>query len=334
MLRSTLLSLRSLLGCLLAKALPWDRKLDQLEARLVRIEALAEKTFSRVNLTIPDRKFVELTFVDAHGYIPDLDTPRTFNEKLAWTKLHRCQPIYSELADKSRCKDWVRERLGPEFVIDSIAEYDSVDEIDFTTLPASFIIKPNHGSGWTVIVRDKSTADLTAIRNQLHSWMTRSYYLLHREPQYRFIVPKLVIEPLLVDSSGNLPADYKLHCFHGRVEFVQVDVDRHTQPKRSFYNRDWELQPFTLSAADSDGAPHYRPGAHIEHPKQLPALIEVAEKLASSFDHVRVDLYLVSERIFFGELTFIHGGANALFYPRNWDWIWGDLWRLKTNITD
>ncbi len=333
MLRSSLRLLRSLVDRSLAKTLPWDGKLDRLEGRLERLETLTQKTFAQLNLALPDLTFVEQMFVAAHGYIPDLDAPRTFNEKLAWTKLHRRQPIYSELADKSRCKPWVRQRLGPEFVIDSLAEYDSVDEIDFAALPASFIIKPSHGSGWTVVVRDKTAVDIAAIRTQLHGWMTSNYFLLHREPQYRTIVPKLVVEPLLLDASGNLPVDYKFHCFHGRVEFVQVDLDRHTQHKRNFYDRHWELQPFNISPTGPDGGPRYPNGPQVEPPKPLPILIEIAEKLAAPFDHVRVDLYLVSNRILFGELTFLHEGANAPFFPRKWDRIWGDLWHLNPTAT-
>lgn len=329
MLRSTLVSFRRLIARAFAKLLPWDGKLDHIESRLDRLEALLERTHAHVNRTLPDRAFVEQMFVNSHGYIPDLDAPRTFNEKIAWTKLNRHEPIYAELSDKVRSKPYVRELLGGDFVIESLAEYESTNQLDFARLPSRFILKPSHGSGWTIIVRDKASADLTAIKTTLHRWMTSNYYLLHREPQYRSLVPRLIVEPLLLDAAGNLPADYKLHCFHGRVAFIQVDTNRHKHHRCNFYDRNWTPQPFEFSRARPDGSPLYPRGDNIDRPRKLAELIQIAEKLATPFDHVRVDLYLVDDRTYFGEMTFSHAGAGALFFPRKWDRIWGDLWHLN-----
>ncbi len=329
MLRNALKAIRRAIAQALAKVLPWDSKLDRIEAKLARMESLLERTYAHVNLGLADRVFVEEMFVRAHGCLPNLDRPRTFNEKLAWTKLHRHEPIYAELADKSRCKHYVREHLGSQFIIESIVEYDSAHELDFSSLPDRFVLKPSHGSGWTIIVWDKATADLRAIRRTLHQWMSTNYYCFQREPQYRPLVPKLIVERLMLDAGGKPPDDFKFHCFHGKVAYVQVDLDRHTAHRRNFYDRTWQLQPFEFSPSNDEAGPRYPKGKDIRRPDKFAELVQAAEKLAAPFDYVRVDLYLVEHEIFFGEMTFTHEAGAALFYPRKWDEIWGDLWTLK-----
>ncbi len=328
--RNVLKALRNTFQRALAHIAPWDGKLDEIDAKLARLEVLLEHTQALAALHLTDRAYVEEMFLRAHGYAPNLETPRTFNEKLAWTKLHRRQPIYAELTDKSRAKHYVREHLGPAFVIETLAECESVHELDFTSLPSSFILKPTHGSGWTIVVRDKAAANLPAIKRTLHGWMSTNYFRFQREPQYRPLIPALIAERLLLDAHGELPSDFKFHCFHGRVGFVQMDTDRHTKHRRNFYDRDWEPQPFDFSPANAEGDPLYAKGPPAKRPAAYDALLQTAEKLAAPFDYVRVDLYCVDDAIFFGELTFNHGAASELFFPRKWDRVWGDLWQLDS----
>ena len=56
-------------------------------------------------------------------------------------------------------------------------------------------------------------------------------------------------------------------------------------------------------------------------------MIEVVKKLAEDFDYVRVDLYNLNGKIYFGELTFTHGAALEKFYPNKYDKQWGNYWK-------
>jgi hypothetical protein len=313
----------------LAKFLPWDEKLDRIESKLGKVESLLESTMAQLGRCITDRDYIEEMFSRAHGYLPDLDHPLTFNEKLAWTKLNRLDPIYADLTDKSRCKVHVERLLGREFLIESICELDSVNELEFAALPNRFVLKPSHGSGWTLIVWNKASADVQSIKRKLHVWMSTNYYRFQRESQYRPLRPKLIVERLLLDAQGLPPADYKLHCFHGKVVYIQVDSDRHTNHRRTFYDRNWVFQPFQFAPADAEGSPRFALAPEVPPPVQLGSLLQTAEKLAAPFEYVRVDLYLADEKVLFGELTFSPGAAVELFFPRKWDLFWGHLWRLE-----
>ena len=74
----------------------------------------------------------------------DLDNPRTFNEKLQWIKLHDRNPIYTRMVDKYEAKEYVSEILGKQVIIPTLGVYDSVEEINFCTLPEKYVLKCTH----------------------------------------------------------------------------------------------------------------------------------------------------------------------------------------------
>jgi hypothetical protein len=213
--------------------------------------------------------------------------------------------------------------VGPQYLIPLIAVLDDAEQLDVARLPEPCIIKATHASGQNVIVRDKRLVDDRKLKAQLRRWMGRNEYYHSREPQYRDIEPRLVVERLITDPDGNVPMDFKFHCFHGRAEAIQVDIDRFTDHRRNFYDANWQLLPFTWSFWKK-GRPLWPNGRAVARPKTLEEMIAVAQVLSKEFDYVRVDLYNCQDKVYFGELTLHPGAGWERFDPASWDVYFGN----------
>ena len=157
--------------------------------------------------------------------------------------------------------------------------------------------------------------------------LKKNYYYASKEWQYKNIKPCILAEKLLVSSDGDIPFDYKFHCFHGQVEIIQVDIDRYTNHKRNLYNVTWELLPFTWSIWKNN-MPLWTNRKEIKRPKMLDEMIIAAQRLSTDFKYVRIDLYELNNTIYFGEMTFHHGGGLEIIHPREWDTILGNKLQL------
>lgn len=256
------------------------------------------------------------------GALPNVIAPRTFNEKVNARKFFDHRPIFNTWVDKLAVRDWVAavkpgyDRLLPELLHVTTEPGD----IPFDRLPDRFVIKASHGSGWLRIVKDKASLDREAVIAECREWLGLNYYDLNLEAVYRDIPPRIMIEEFLDNGFGEAPEDYKLYVFHGRVEIIQVDVARFGQHRRKIYDRNWQEQPFELSVQTYEGA--------LPPPPQLARLIEVAETLAGDIDFVRADLYLVGDRIYFGEMTPSSGNGFNRFTPESSDAVMGSYWKL------
>lgn len=277
---------------------------------------------------LPTRIYLQLCYFRAFRRFIDFKRPTTLNEKLQWKKLYGYSPVHTIITDKYSVREYVSKRLGKDYLIPLITVLDDPDKLELVNLPQSFVAKVSHGSGQNIIVRDKSQVDELGIRKCLKRWFRDNHYYESREPQYRDIEPRIIVEELLTDDYGKIPLDYKLHCFNGRVEAIQVDIDRFGDHRRNFYSRGWDLLPFTWSPWGKDG-PKWKNGSAIEKPRELVEMIDVGETLSESFDYIRVDLYCLRHRIYFGELTLHHGGGTERFDPEEYDKILGDKLTLS-----
>ncbi len=270
-----------------------------------------------------DRDAIERTFLGTFGYRLDWDRPRTLNEKLNWMKLNVRDPRQRIAADKYAVREFVRERAGEDCLIPLLRVYDRAEDIRFAELPRSFVLKVNHGSGQNWIVRDQNQEDERRVVRQFREWMATSHYTISREWPYKDMRPRIVVEELLVDEGGGIPCDYKLHCFGGQAVVVQVDLDRETDHRRNFYDLDWNLLPFLWTEWEGN-RPRWPNGRAVPRPERLPEMIRLAQILADGFPYVRIDLFDCRGRIFFGEITFYHGGGLERFDPPEYDRLLGD----------
>ena len=268
---------------------------------------------------ISDEHYSKLMYAKRQNKWPNLKPPKTFNEKILWSKLNHREDIHTQCADKLLVRSYVKEKIGEKYLVPIVMTALDPSEINLNDLPKQFIIKANHGSGWNHIVWDKDQIDFETIKKDCKNWLSQNYYIHTREWQYKNIKPTLLIEKLLIEN-GKIPRDFKIHCFKdrsGEVDFIiQVDVGRFEKHYQQFYNKNWEKQEFSIGCSAGDFS--------IEKPQELEQLLLLAEKLSEDFQYVRVDFYLLDNQIFFGELTFHHRSGCEVIKPTIYEQILGD----------
>ena len=247
----------------------------------------------------------------------NVEAPIAFSEKLfsRMVLLNRHKDTrFTHFTDKCLARDHVRQRIGDGYLTKLVWHGADPRRIPFDHLPPRCIAKTNHGSGGNIILTP-STDRREAIR-KLCRWLNENFYWAGREYQYYDIRPQILIEELLDDGQPDGPLDYRFWCFDGKPELIQID-DR-THGINPFYDTSWNKLPL-----------HYREGFKdfdIGPPKGLRDMLEVAAKLSSGFDFVRIDLYNVFGRIYFGEFTFTPVGGRLRLRPESWDKVLGRKW--------
>lgn len=273
----------------------------------------------------PDKVYIRNNYKRFIGRYPDIDNPKSFNEKLQWLKLYDRTPLHTQCADKFLVRDYVKDKIGEQYLIPLCYETDDVNTIGPDVLPDyPVIIKTNHDSSGGFIIKDKYNQDWKHIKKTLKKFLSINYYHRYKEWQYKNIKPRLVVEKLLMDNNGGIPFDYKLHFFNGKLMFTQVDIDRQTEHKRNLYDKDWNL----LEAVWL-----YKNGPAVKRPEMYDDMIEIGAILAAPFCYARIDLYYVNNAIYFGEVTFHAESGTGNFIPEKWDYYFGERLNLhKTRV--
>ena len=234
-----------------------------------------------------------------------------FGEKIQWMKLYGNLEKYTDYADKYKVREYIKEKIGEEYLIPLLGVYDKAEDILYEKLPNKFVIKCNHGSGYNLIVLNKDSINTKKINNKLNKWLKEDYSKIKKENQYQNIKRKIIIEQYESDKNGEL-LDYKFFCFDGNPKFIKVDFDRYSNHTANFYNLDWDL----LNIKEK-GYNNY--SSEFPAPKKLDKMIEIAKILSKDFQFVRVDLYNVDGKIYFGELTYTPASGKHPFLPLDMD---------------
>lgn len=270
---------------------------------------------------LSQKGYLKKKFKKYFGYPLNLDNPKTLNEKINWLKLNDRNPLLGQAADKYAVRSYIAKKIGEEYLVP--LEYTTLkpNDIKPEKLPDfPCIIKVNHNSSGGIIIRDKyGDIDWDYIKNTLRWNMSENYYWNGREPQYRHIKPRIIVEKLLTDDKGNVPFDYKLHFFNGKIGFVQVDSDRMTDHKRNLYSADWGFIECEWE---------YKKGEFIDEPISYKQMVKLGTVIAQDFIYVRVDFYALEEKIYFGELTFHSDGGIGPFRPEKYDTVFGNMLTL------
>jgi TupA-like ATPgrasp len=264
-------------------------------------------------------------FKSENGYLPLLARPASFNEHLFARKFFAPLPLPS-LADKLAAKEFVRARLGNEFLPAAAWVGDEVGELFAATLPQGrYVLKANHGCNWNMFLNlpEDLSAKRTEIEQTATSWLNSRYGYDWGEWQYSIFKPKLFLEEFIDFNGVQTPDDYKLLCFHGKVRLIEVDVDRSTALRSAFYTPDWTYIPVTYGEEPIQRA----------RPRNLDDMIRVAEAIAAGMEFVRIDLYTDgNSRMKFGEITFTPGDASLHFSDFKLDlWLGAQFVRGRGN---
>lgn len=248
----------------------------------------------------------------------NLKDPQDLNEKIKWAMLYSDTSKWTELADKYKVRDYVKQLGLSDILVDLYAVWYKVEEVDFNVLPDTFIIKANNGDGrgTNKIIKKSELTDAKKAKylSLIDEWLHRKRIgALSAEPQYAGIKPCVIAEEVLIPNPPTSTLiDYKIWCFNGKAYYVRVYKNRSSGGNSASvmtYDLDWNPHP-EVSILTSD----YSQGEVIPKPKNFERMIDVAEKLSAGFPELRVDLYNISGKIYFGELTFTSqgGGMNNL----------------------
>lgn len=267
-----------------------------------------------------DRQFIKWEYFTGMRKFPDLEHPRTFNEKLQWLKLNDIHPEYERLVDKYEAKVVVSQLIGGGYIIPTIGVWDYFDDIDFDLFPNQFVLKTTHDSGGVVVVKDKSKMNIANVRAKIEKSLKNNFFYQHREYPYKNIKPRIIAEKYMVDESGTELKDYKFFCFDGEPKMLFVATDRPYDTRFDFFDMDWNHLPFKQG--------HPLATKEIRKPVGFEQMKEIARKLSKGISHVRVDLYDINGKIYFGELTFFHFSGNVPFEPEEWDYKVGEWLKL------
>lgn len=270
---------------------------------------------------VSDRLFLKVSFRMKVGYWPDLDNPKTYNEKLQWLKLYDKHPEYTQMVDKVAAKDYVAKIVGDNYIIPSIGVWNSVDDIDWQALPNQFVLKAAHDSGGVVVCKDKSKLDIELSKEILRGTGKKDYTRYNKEYPYYNVPHRFIAEQYMEDESGYELKDYKIFCFDGEPKFLFVATGRQQHDTRfDFYDLDFNHLPVLNGHPNADVYP--------TKPDNFSEMLTVAKQLSKGIPHVRVDLYNIKGKIFFGELTFFHWSGMTPFEPREWDYEFGKYFNL------
>jgi len=285
----------------------------------MRIERLKSQVKIAYRGLVGPRLYEKLEFWRHLGYWPNLNNPRTFNERVCARKFR--PPSQARIfADKLAVREFVRSRVGDEVLTRIYYSGDRPDRIDFAALPSRFVLKGTHGSGpeLRALVWDKSAFSKKALCDLGWRMLRRRCGLEVNEWWYTEIPSRLMIEEMLLEG-GAIPPDYKFYVFAGQALYVQVIDGRHSDtPHSRFYDRHWRAQPFMREGSGE--------ALDFEQPPNLSEMVSVAEALGAGSEFVRVDLYSVGQRIVFGELTLAPGAGWVPFRPAAYDIVLGGHW--------
>ncbi|WP_299164486.1 ATP-grasp fold amidoligase family protein [uncultured Eudoraea sp.] len=268
-----------------------------------------------------DVTYIKKSFKRVMGYNVNLKDPITLNEKIQWLKLNDKTALHTQCADKYAVREYVASKIGQEYLVPLYFTTKDPAQIVPDNLPQTpYIIKTNHDSSGGIIIQNVHDVNWKEIQKTLKRRMSKNYYYYSKERQYKNIIPRIIVEKLLEDKNGNIPFDYKVHCFNGKVRMISVDMWRGTNDHhRNWYSTDWQREPYKWSSPKGPGKFTDPSEIDIEKPKSLEDMIKLSEILAESFLYVRVDWYDVDDTLYFGELTFHHDSGFQPILPKIWD---------------
>ena len=281
---------------------------------------------------IPDSVMLKIQYRIYMGRRLNLKEPMRYSEKLQLYKLKYKNPILPICVDKYEVRNYLITNGFGYLLNECYGVYENVNDIDFGQLPEKFVLKDTLGVGGnSVIIVDKKNCDWKIIKSTLQRWLDTPAHIRTggREwPYYCGKKHRIIIEQYIecADSRIGL-VDYKFCCIAGKVVFFNVMGERDLGGNVAigYFDRSFKLMPVLRVGALALKAEKITP------PSNFKEMLEIAEKLAEPFPHVRVDLYNDKNgRIIFGELTFFEASGYLAYSPDSFDFEMGSIFDVST----
>ena len=244
----------------------------------------------------------------SHGEKMNWENPTDLREKIIWLQFNSDTSLWTLCADKLRVRKYVEENGCGDTLNELYGAWDDANDIDYSLLPDSFVLKTNNSCGQMYFVRDKSRCDIKTMNRRLNSWLKIKYGYHGAQMHYLKIVPKIIAERLMINTEApdKSLVDYKIWCFNGVPEVVWVAFNR-TKDSYEYSAFDLDWNNVSEKVLDT-GSEHYS-GKDFPCPKSFSRMLECARALSKPFKEVRVDYYDIDGHAVFGELTFTAGNV-------------------------
>lgn len=265
---------------------------------------------------LPDKMFLQLHYFLTVGKFINFKNPQTYTEKLQWLKLNEKNVEYCNLVDKLAVRDHISAVWGEQHLFPLLGVWDSFDDIDFSSLPEQFVLKCNHDSGSTKVIKSKSSLrekDFKELRKHFNTRIKRDYFYACREYPYKNLNRHIIAEAYMIDESkpDKSIEDYKFFCFDGEPKIMFVATERNIDVKFDFFDMDFNHLDIVNI--------HPQSNKSIKKPEKFDEMKEIAAMLSKGMKQVRIDLYELNGEIYFGEYTFFHGAGFGEFHPYEWE---------------
>lgn len=238
----------------------------------------------------------------------NLKNPIRYTEKLQYLRLkvYPKNDLVSKCASRDGVREYLKEINEEDKLIPIYGIYDRFDDVDFSSLPDQFVMKCTHASGFNYLVKNKDDLDIKKLRKMFNEFLKTDYGKKTVEPHYSKIKPRIIIEKAITDLSS-LPDEYKIHVFNGKAKYLYLVTGRGKDIKYNNYYIDWT--PFNEAQFNGWDTSEKQ----LKKPDQFDEMVKFAEKIASPFPFVRVDLYLINNKIYFSEMTFTPAKGTLIF---------------------
>lgn len=274
---------------------------------------------------LSDEEFIKRKYKAITGKEINLNHPKSFAEKMQWLKLYDRRPEYTMMVDKYKVRQYIAKKIGADYLIPLLGVWDNPNEIDFDSLPNQFVLKCNHNSGLGMyICKDKSKMNIKQVKKNLHKGIRQNYYLTNREWPYKNVPRKIICEKFMVDGTKDNLIDYKFFCFDGIAKFMYISNDYASNATTDFFDMNFNRLEMRMKDPNSNIPP--------SKPDLFEEMKKIAELLAAGIPFVRVDLYNVNGKIYFGELTFFHNAGFTEVYPSKWNTILGEWIKIDEKV--
>ncbi len=292
-------------------------------SKMVRNSLFWQVCLLRLSSFFPKRFVLFWRYRLITGRFPNVRNPKRLTEKIQWYKLNYHDPLMVQCADKYSVREFVTQRGLGHILNELYHVYDKVDDVNFDELPEKFVMKTTNSSATNIFCPDRSKLNVPEVKRQLNLYVAKGKIDIAGEWAYRGIKNRIIVERFRTDptnADGSLN-DYKFFCFNGRTEFFVVDLNRYSGHQRNFYDRNGNfLEVYSDRSCSREAA--------SKNPENLDEMVEIAERLASGFPFVRVDLYNIAGEIMFGEMTFYPWSGNVRFTPDSFDFEMGEKFVL------
>lgn len=273
---------------------------------------------------LPDKTYLKLMYRFMMRRKLDINHPKRYTEKIQWLKLNDRNPLYNIIVDKYEVKNYISNIIGDDYVIPTLGIWDKPEQIDWKLLPNRFVLKTTNGGGGTgvVVCKDKSQLDIQGAISKLNKSLRYDLYSHLREWPYKDVPPRIIAEEYLEDESGEL-RDYKFYCFNGEPKVMLIASDRFSAHNFNYYDLEFNQLPIHSAVGGKSSI-------SFDRPLKFDEMIELSRQLCKGFIHVRVDLYCVNNRVYFGELTLYDSSGYDNLNSDTVDLLWGSWMTLPS----